>query len=771
MPRGISDPLQENSKLVSLLYNDPKFFYYSGNNNGSGLGHFVQTSYKYGHDRQGNGSSEQPYIATDIPNRLSTSPTDDGYIRGGWRLANQSSINDRLRINKFINDTPKGPLFIQRQIGLQLTNPKLETRKINLNSFGLLGSVLTTAFNVFNALVPGPTRLYNEGKNTLAQLPVTAFGTHFERHGLSPIQDDNTKYLAVVRNNNDNGNNRLLALKTKLIKPGITNPRKGNVILGTVNAILGAVNVFNTAIGKGTNPLLPTSPLLQPEDLIIDRYSGGPGSTYGVGFTTIRRYDVTSNGFNKFIPEKGKVDYTGLLGLSDQYFSPRENLQSNNIAQNNDTQNPFYINQAAVFYRQNTPAGANGTTFSPTSRTYAELRTQVEKQSKIDGKGLINYAETLGVSDIYFGSGSRDNFDLNHINGTGKPTQIDQAAVKYTQNSPAGAYPSSSSPSGRTYDELKKKIKTQSKVSGSVLTINYADALGVSDIYFDPKSNDNYDRNHINGISKPSQIDQTAVDYNKKSGYNAPAGANGTSTSPTSRLYNDLINQIKTSVTQSTNNGNGFFITSTATQNINKNSNLKTLLENVFTRTDSDLLTLHFRPIDPFGDNFNGYDIRFSAYMKGFKDNFDATWNEYNYVGRAESFYTYGRFKRNVSFNFDIPCFNKTQLLEKHRALGQLASTTAGSYNSNGLLGGVLLKVNVGKYLDNEYAILNNISYDIPDDSSWDIDEQLAMYLKVNVSLTIIHSKLPEYKVPEVNSDAGFFGYLSNPIKNGYLAR
>jgi len=608
MPRGISDPLQENSKLVSLLYNDPKFFYYSGNNNGSGLGHFVQTSYKYGHDRQGNGSSEQPYIATDIPNRLSTSPTDDGYIRGGWRLANQSSINDRLRINKFINDTPKGPLFIQRQIGLQLTNPKLETRKINLNSFGLLGNILTSAFNVFNNLTPGPTRLYNEGKNTLAQLPLTAFGTHFERHGLSPIQDDNTKYLAVVRNNNDNGNNRLLALKTKLIKPGITNPRAGNVILGTVNAILGAVNVFNRIIGKGTNPLLPTSPLLQPADLIIDRYSGGPGSTYGVGFTTIRRYDVTSNGSNKPIPSKGLIDYAGALGVSDTYFD------------------------------------------------------------QLSGE---------------------NNFYSNNIAGTGKPSQIDQTAVNYGSNAyPAGAFPSSISPSTRTYDKLR--------------------------------------------------------------------------------------NQVKTNITQVTNNGTGSI--STANPTIIRGAkdfkyNLNNL-ENVFSRTDSDILTLHFRPIDPFGNDFNGYDLRFSAYMKGFKDNFDATWNEYNYIGRAESFYTYGRFKRNVSFNFDIPCFNKTQLLEKHRALGQLASTTAGSYNTAGLLGGVLLKVNVGKYLDNEYAILNNISYDIPDDSSWDVDEQLAMYLKVNVSLTIIHSKLPEYKVPDVkgNEKAGFFGYLPNPV-NGFLAR
>ena len=540
-------------------------------------------SLKYGHDRQGDGSSEQPYITTNIPNRLSTSPTDDGYIRGGWTLANQASITDQLRISKFINDTPKGPLFIQRQIGLQLTNPKIETRKINLNSFGLLGNILTSAFNVFNDLTPGPTRLYNEGKNTLAQLPLTAFGTHFERHGLSPIQDDNTKYLAVVRNNNDNGNNRLLALKTKLIKPGITNPRAGNVILGTINAILGAVNVFNTAIGRGTNPLLPTSPLLPPADLIIDRYSGGPGSTYGVGFTTIRRYDVTSNGSNKPIPSKGLIDYAGALGVSDTYFdqlSGENNFYSNNIA----------------------------------------------------------------------------------------------------------------------------------------------------------------------GTSKPSQIDQTAVTYKR----NIPAGANGTIFSPTSRRYDELRNQVKTNITQVTNNGTGSI--STANPTIIRGAkdfkyNLNNL-KDVFSRTeewqDENILKLTFDIIDPFSLSPN--QLMFSAYMKGFKDNFDASWNEYSYIGRAESFYTYGKYKRNVSFNLDIPCFNKTDLIKNHTKLGQLASTTAGSYNDAGLLGGVLIKLKIGNYINNEYSILNNISYDIPDDSSWDIDAELAMYVKASLSFTIIHKDLPEYK-------------------------
>ena len=545
-------------------------------------------SLKYGHDRQGDGNSGQPYITAPIPNRLSTSSSDDGFIRGGWSLANKASNEDSLRISKFFKDKPKGPLFIKRQIGLQLTNPKLETRTINLNGFGLLGGLLTVGFNAFNQLLPGPTRIYNDGKNTLAQVPVNAFGTHFERHGLSPVQDDNTKYLAVAYNNNQNGNNRLLALKKKLIRPNISSNK--NIILGTINAILGAVNVFNRAIGRGTNPLLPSSPLLQPQDLIIDRYGGGPGSVYGVGLTTIRRFDVTSNGFNKFIPEKGKIDYTGLLGLSNQYFSSRENLESNNITQNNDTQNPFYINQAAVPYTQNIPAGTNGTIKSPTLRKYEELRNIINKQSNINQRYNVR-----GILQIK--SFGNPNFS-SYLNG-------------------------------------KKTM--------------------------------------------------------------------------------DLAN-----------------------------------------RYDPNILSVVFRIINPFTQAEDP--IIFSAYIKGFRDTFDATWNEYNYAGRSESFYTYGKGKRNIGFSLDIPCFNDKQLVEKYRALGQLASTTAGAYNENGLLGGVLIKLNVGNHIKGEYAILNNLSYEIPDETSWDIDAKLAMLIRATFSFTIIQTKLPEYKANE-----GFYKHINLP--------
>ena len=529
-------------------------------------------SLKYGHDRQGDGNSGQPYITAPIPNRLSTSSSDDGYIRGGRTLAAKASKEDSLRISKFFKDKPKGALFIARQIGLQLTNPKLETRQINLTGFGLLGNLLTVGFNTFNQLLPGPTRIYNDGKNTLAQIPTTAFGEHFERHGLSTVQDDNTKYLAVVYNNNKNGNNRLIALKKKLIKPGISNPRSNNIILGTVNAILGAVNVFNRLIGRGTNPLLPSSPLLQPADLIIDRYSGGPNSKYGIGLTTIRRFDVTSNGFNtqpileRVAPGVPTVDYSKDLGVSKDYFTANFGsfayLTENNIGNEGRTLTP--------------PSAINYTTSNTVSK-YLQLQDIIEKQSK-----------------------SNQKYDVQGI-----------LQIK-----------SSNNPNFSSYFSKKK-------------TFNLAN------------------------------------------------------------------------------------------------------------RVDKNILSIIFTIINPFDQNEESIDL--SAYIKGFRDNFDGVWNEYNYIGRSESFYTYGKFKRNIGFTLDIPCFNEGELLDKYRKLGQLASTTAGAYNTNGLLGGVLIKLNIGNHVNGDYGLLTNLSYEIPDDSSWDIDAKLAMYIKASFSFTIIHSELPKY--------------------------
>ena len=144
--------------------------------------------------------------------------------------------------------------------------------------------------------------------------------------------------------------------------------------------------------------------------------------------------------------------------------------------------------------------------------------------------------------------------------------------------------------------------------------------------------------------------------------------------------------------------------------------------------------------------------------MNGFKDSFAATWNETNYVGRAESFYVYNKFKRSVSFNLQIPCFNREQLFEKHRGLGQLAAVTAGAYDNN-FLGGVLIKLNVGNYIVGEYGILNSLDYSIPNEATWDTlpDGRLSMLIDASFNFTIVHKDLPEYVQGQ-----GFFKYLND---------
>lgn len=186
----------------------------------------------------------------------------------------------------------------------------------------------------------------------------------------------------------------------------------------------------------------------------------------------------------------------------------------------------------------------------------------------------------------------------------------------------------------------------------------------------------------------------------------------------------------------------------------------------IFDRYDSDILTVMFRGVDPFTLNEERW--AFSAYLSNFRDDFGATWNDINYIGRSETFYIYSKFRRSVSFSLKIPCFNRTQLFEKHRALGQLASTTAGRYNPNGTntLGGMLLRLNVGNYLVGEYATMTSLQYNIPDDSSWDItpEARLAMYIEANFSFNIVHQKLPQYLPSREFPEAGMFGYLPDSI-------
>jgi hypothetical protein len=354
-------------------------------------------SLKYGKDQPGGGDSGQPYITTDVdgiygtkvnfPNNsilglfglglnslpllpnVSTSLnrsrigrfvndflSGDEFIRGGALGAAQASINDAFRIGSFFLSLPKGPLFIAKQVGLQLSNPLLEVKKggrgivsgaLNFSPGSLLGTVTGGML--------GPTRIYNLGINTLAQVPVNAFGVHFTRHGLLPVRDNSNNYESVVTfNNESNGSkeNRLVGLTTKFSLGQATSFSKQSAFTTAINQISGFLT-GNLGLPNIAN-WKPTNNTIQGPTL------GGPSSVYGIGSTTIRRTQYTGDAFKNnaiYLSNEAalklslnNINYYNTLGLSNQYFSTKQELTDfTNIDSSNPTTKPQSLDNLTYF--------------------------------------------------------------------------------------------------------------------------------------------------------------------------------------------------------------------------------------------------------------------------------------------------------------------------------------------------------------------------------------------------------------------------------------
>ena len=260
---------------------------------------------KFGSDQPGGGNSNQPFIKTQIPQDFSTSsditiplampsnlvgpifrPTSTGGVdypmRGsmpgatvmlGGESYSVSNHLDYKRIKAFLESKPRGSAFIQKQRGLQLSNPKTET-----------GNSLFGQFD--NKILPGlieNTRLYNDGRNTLEQIKNQGNGIHIVRAGATPYNYLEKYYSDVVgaqNVNNEYETNRLIILqKLKLVS------EDARFNLGTAAPELLNLNLTNRlGISYDTN--------------LLFQYLGGPGSSYGQGLTLIRRTDNTTNTSN-----------------------------------------------------------------------------------------------------------------------------------------------------------------------------------------------------------------------------------------------------------------------------------------------------------------------------------------------------------------------------------------------------------------------------------------------------------------------------------------
>ena len=333
--------------LQDLATNLATYQYYSGK------GTFNANKLPFGRDTPGGGDSGQPFVVRRIDQRWSPSNMTDSLTPFGAITAVTRTLKDVERVSKFMFNSTMGPMFLIKQTGLQAMNPNIDQLEVGQPDKKLIN-----------------TQIYNPlGINTLAQVGVSASGLRFKKHGLYPQVSDNTKYETYIKNNDENGNNRLNSLSVYL----------------------------TTDKENDRNYIL--------------RYQGGPESILGIGTTTINRYSNlltteyiekrsdTNNGFS-YIP------YTRFQTLTKQNtvrIDPNKGIDGDTGATNS---NLFTFGQNSDFreYKNklNDVEFANKYTTLATSKydkLNLETRIGVAKVRRPEHR--VNYEATASIDGLY----------------------------------------------------------------------------------------------------------------------------------------------------------------------------------------------------------------------------------------------------------------------------------------------------------------------------------------------------------------------------------
>jgi outer membrane protein OmpA-like peptidoglycan-associated protein len=256
---------------------------------------------------------DEPYVIRGVGNFDQLGPEyygiagityDEGFVRGGATTYASRVVEDAQRLGKYLTSS-KGLMFSVRQLGMQLTNPNVETSADK--------SLIDTILGI---LVERPTQVYLP-TTTLLSARGIEFGSLFIRHGLDPFGFTSVgKYEEIVstRNSNSNENkylsdqdedgNRLLNLTKELFPNWLSDGFRDSLLK------IGDDSYY----GKEIEYLSHTS---------------GPNSYFGFGSTIINRYSVTNvlsaeQIFTGYGPMYPAVTYHRFT--SDRQYASGENL-------------------------------------------------------------------------------------------------------------------------------------------------------------------------------------------------------------------------------------------------------------------------------------------------------------------------------------------------------------------------------------------------------------------------------------------------------------
>lgn len=158
--------------------------------------------------------------------------------------------------------------------------------------------------------------------------------------------------------------------------------------------------------------------------------------------------------------------------------------------------------------------------------------------------------------------------------------------------------------------------------------------------------------------------------------------------------------------------------------------------------------------------------LHFRAFIDSIDDSYNADWQGFKYVGRADSFYTYGGFERDINISFKIAAATRAEMKPLYRKMVYLASATAPTYGGQGFMRGTLAKLTVGSYFSQLPGVITSVKYNLIDDMPWELSmqspeqggdsdvQELPMGLQCSVSYKVIHNFAPQ---------TGLYHYFTNP--------
>jgi hypothetical protein len=710
-------------------------------------------SLRFGKDRKGGGNSGQPYIKTGIPEtpfeEAITSPigVNDFLLRGGLNAVTDTA-EDVLRLGKMFTSlrSPSGLLFTAKQNLLSRTAVRTQTS-------GILNEGTYTPLS------------------TLAQAGVNAFGGHLNKQGINPFA------LTGAYSNNPN----LYSVKVKSSQP--TNENR-------------LIGFYDSKIEKKTS------------NSNLYSYIGGPGSDLGIGKTNIRFARGNRTGINN-------PKLAGTSQLTQQFIAPTVGQDASR-----------YYDYSAF---KNKTQGTNLLKQVETTGVTKQWALRKEEDIKDYTNGLINEEGQIirGGQDATGEKNSlavaRPGYFYGEPGKTGKepftPGNYLQSLSLLSKGSTNSLNRNWNSVSRTFQDSFGNKVNNEINEDG--------DKLYTPSVYKkDPEFGFQETNPEIASSQGSAALTQDQVlsqilsrnngttqirDFRKQitpntigtKAYNT-ARENGTLTDAPkysgkdAKNYEQRVNAGdpgKKGLIRTNYSKGAIDLATEKPYVVNEiNAMYMYVADNVTdSKKKNDFVKLRFAVINPDQPTEKTF-VHFPAFFDGaITDNMSAGWDSFKYLGRAEEFYNYTGFSRDISFSFTVAAQSKPELSLMYQKLNYLQSSLTPNYNiTDGFMRGNIHQLTLGGYFYEQPGVLTSLNYTMPQDSPWEIGipadsadgediggisyrdpsvKELTHMIQVQVSFKPIHTFLPQIvgsALDRIKNIDGVFG--AGNIDQKYIA-